>query len=70
MTIYKGIYTGTKHAYFEYGESYEIVLSDIPNKIEMKFRGALYYKTTHNNIENLLNTWAFLMPLKINNNKL
>lgn len=70
MTIYKAIYTGTKHNYFKHGEAYEIVLSDIPNKIEMKYRKALYFKTTHNNIENLLNTWAFITPLKINNNTL
>ena len=70
MTFYKAIYTGNDHKHFQHGETYEIVLAELSNSIEMRMNHALHIKTQHNNIESLLNTWGFIIPIKINNRSL
>lgn len=67
MTFYTAIYTGSDSKYFEQGERYDIVLAEKPNGFEMKKHSNLNHKTQHNSVENLLNTWSFIAPIKINN---
>lgn len=70
MTFYKAVYTGSQHKHFKHGEVYEIVLAELPKSIEMKLNHKLHIKTQHASIESMLNTWGFIVPIKINNRKL
>jgi hypothetical protein len=70
MTFYTAIYTGGESKYFEQGERYDIVLAELSRQFEMRKHSNLNHKTTHNSVENLLNTWSFIAPVKINNTQL
>ena len=70
MTFYTAIYTGTGSKYFEQGERYDIILAESPKQFEMRKHSNVNHKTTHTSVENLLNTWSFIAPIKINNTQL
>ncbi|HMA79043.1 MAG TPA: hypothetical protein VKP88_08030 [Candidatus Paceibacterota bacterium] len=69
MTRYRATYGGQHHVLND-GQEYDIMLAEHKTFFEMKVWPSLTVVTRHNTIENLLNTWRNIRPVKINNTEI